>query len=164
MSSSRALDLDVESPVFSPGFPIPRDYTADGTNTSPPLRWSDPPEGTASFALICDDPDAPRGTFTHWVLFNLPRDLRELPPGIPPNPDLSSGARQGTNDFGHIGYGGPAPPPGPPHRYFFKLYALDVRLGAPAGATRDQVLQAMRNHQLAEGRLFGVYGREKKGG
>jgi Raf kinase inhibitor-like YbhB/YbcL family protein len=162
--SSRALGLDVESPAFSAGFPIPRDCTADGSNASPPLRWSDPPEGTASFALVCEDPDAPRGTFTHWVLFNLPPGARELLPGVPPDPDLTSGARQGTNDFGRLGYAGPSPPPGAPHRYFFKVYALDARLGLPAGATRDQVLGAMRGHHLAEGRLFGVYGREKKGG
>jgi Raf kinase inhibitor-like YbhB/YbcL family protein len=158
--SSRTLTLKLHSPIFSEGFPIPPDYTADGQNTSPPLSWNDPPEGTKSFALICDDPDAPRGTFTHWLLYNLPADARELPPNLAATPDLPDAARQGTNDFGRIGYGGPAPPPGKPHRYFFKLYALDVKLGVPSGATRAQLLEAMRGHQLAEGRLFGVYGRQ----
>ena len=161
--STRTLTLDLQSPAFSDGFPIPQDYTVDGRNFSPPLRWSDPPEGTKSFALVCGDPDAPRGTFTHWVLFNVPAEDREVPPNVAPTPDLTSGARQGTNDFGRIGYGGPAPPPGGPHRYFFKLYALDVKLGLPAGASRERLLEAMRGHQLAEGRLFGVYGRPTKG-
>jgi len=157
--STRSLSLNLQSPAFSEGFAIHRDHTADGANASPPLTWNDPPEGTKSFALICDDPDAPRGTFVHWVLFNLPADTRELAPNIPPVPDLPGGARQGTNGFGRVGYGGPSPPPGPAHRYFFKLYALDVKLGVDAGATKDQVLEAMRDHHLAEGRLFGVYGR-----
>jgi len=158
------LAVSLESPDFSDGFPIPVDCTADGRNQSPSLRWGDPPEGTKSFALICDDPDAPRGTFVHWVLFNLPAEARELPPGVDGVPDLTDlggDVRQGTNGFGRIGYAGPSPPPGEPHRYFFKLYALDIRLGLAAGATKDQVLEAMRDHQLAEGRLFGVYGRTK---
>jgi len=161
MSSSRTFGLDLQSPAFTVGFPIPRDYTGDGSNVSPPLSWTNPPEGTKSFALICEDPDAPRGTFIHWVLFNLPPDARELLPNIPAVPDLPGGARQGTNDFGRIGYGGPAPPPGEPHRYFFKLYALNTRLGVPSGASRAQVIDAMRDHHLAEGRLFGIYGRSK---
>jgi len=157
--SSRSLGLDLQSAVFTAGFPIPRDYTADGSNVSPPLSWSDPPAETKSFALICEDPDAPRGTFIHWVLFNLPPDARELPPDVQPVPDLPNGTRQGTNGFGRIGYLGPAPPAGAPHRYIFKLYALNTKLGVPAGANRDQVVEAMRDHHLAEGRLFGVYGR-----
>jgi Raf kinase inhibitor-like YbhB/YbcL family protein len=160
--SGRTLSLALESPVFSEGFAIPQDYTADGRNFSPPLRWRDPPEGTKSFALVCEDPDAPRGTWTHWLLFNLAAETRELPPNVAPTPDLDDGARQGKNDFGRIGYGGPAPPAGAPHRYIFKLFALDARLGLPAGATRDQLLEAIRGHQLAEGRLFGVYGRTRK--
>jgi hypothetical protein len=159
--SGRTLSLNLRSPAFSDGFPVPQDYTADGRNFSPPLEWSDPPEGTRSFVLVCEDPDAPRSTFTHWVLFNLPPEARELPPNVAATPDVDGGARQGKNDFGRIGYGGPAPPPGAPHRYFFKLYALDTRLGLPAGATRQQLLEAMRDHQLAEGRLFGVYGRSR---
>ncbi len=156
------LKLNLQSPVFSDGFQIPKDYTADGANASPPLRWGDPPDGTKSFALIVDDPDAPRGTFVHWVLFNLPADARELPPGVPQTPTLPSGARQGTNSFGKVGYGGPSPPPGPAHRYMFKLYALSGVVGLDAGATKEQLLEAMRGIQLAEGRLTGVYGREPK--
>jgi len=159
--SGRTLGLDLRSPAFSDGFAVPQDFTADGRNLSPPLQWNDPPEGTRSFVLVCEDPDAPRGTFTHWVLFNLPAEARELPPNVAPTPDLDGGVRQGKNDFGRIGYGGPAPPPGSPHRYFFKLYALDTRLGLPAGATKQQLLEAIRDHQLAEGRLFGVYGRSR---
>ena len=105
---------------------------------------------------------APRGTFTHWVLFNLPPDVRDLPPGISPDFTLANGARQGLNDFGQVGYGGPAPPPGPAHRYFFKLYALDSVLGLAPGATKQQLLDAMQGRQLAEGRLVGAYGRQKK--
>jgi Raf kinase inhibitor-like YbhB/YbcL family protein len=157
------MAIELTSPVFSDGFPIPRDYTADGRNDSPPLRWSDPPADTRGFALVCDDPDAPRGTFTHWVLFNLPPETRELAPGVTQASTLPNGARQGTNDFGRIGYGGPSPPPGKPHRYLFKLYALNTQLGLNPGATKDQVLLAMRDHQLAEGRLIGVYGREARG-
>jgi Raf kinase inhibitor-like YbhB/YbcL family protein len=151
--------LGLTSPAFSEGFAVPQDCTADGRNVSPPLAWRDPPAGTVSFALICEDPDAPRGTWTHWVLFNLPADVRELPPGVPLTPTLATGARQGTNSFGRIGYGGPSPPPGPAHRYVFKLYALSGKLPLDTGATREQVLEAMRGLHLAEGRLIGVYGR-----
>jgi len=157
--SGRSFGLDLQSPVFSNGFPVPRDYTADGRNVSPPLRWSDPPDGTKSFALICEDTDAPNGAFTHWVLFNVPAEVRELPPNLAATPDLDGGARQGKNDFGRIGYGGPAPPPGTPHRYIFKLYALNTKLGLPAAATKEQLLEVMRDHHLAEGQLFGVYSR-----
>jgi Raf kinase inhibitor-like YbhB/YbcL family protein len=156
------VTLNLTSSAFSDGSPIPVEHTGDGANTSPPLQWSDPPAGTQSFALVCDDPDAPRGTFTHWVLFNLPQSSRDLRPGISPDFTLADGSRQGLNDFGHVGYGGPAPPPGPAHRYFFKLYALDGMLALPAGATKAQLLDAMRGKQLAEGRLVGVYGREPK--
>lgn len=159
---SATITLNLQCPVFSDGFQVPKDYTADGANDSPPLQWDDPPEGTQSFALVCDDPDAPRGTFVHWVLYNLPADTRELPPRIPPDRTLSNGSRQGTNDFGRIGYGGPSPPPGPAHRYHFKLYALNAPVALEAGATKEQLLAAMRDHQLAEGRLIGVYGREKQ--
>jgi Raf kinase inhibitor-like YbhB/YbcL family protein len=156
------VTLNLHSPAFTDGFPIPVDHSADGANVSPPLRWADPPAGTQSFALVCDDPDAPRGTFTHWVLFNLPADTRELAPDVRPEFTLPNGTRQGLNDFGRVGYGGPSPPPGPAHRYFFKLYALDGMLALPAGATKAQLLDAMRGRQLAEGRLVGTYGREPK--
>ena len=158
---SKNHDLGLKCPYFSEGFPVPKDYTADGQNASPPLQWGEPPAGTKSFALICDDPDAPRGTWVHWVIYNLPADVRQLGPAMPAEATLPNGARQGTNDFKRIGYGGPAPPPGKPHRYFFKLYALDALLSLAPGATKEQLLEAMRGHQLAEGKLFGVYGRTK---
>jgi len=156
-----AISLDLRSAAFSDGFPIPKEYTGDGSNSSPPLTWGDPPDGTKGFALLLDDPDAPRGTFTHWILFNLPADVRDLPPAVPQTPTLANGARQGTNSGGRIGYMGPSPPPGPAHRYFFKLYALDSMLGLEAGADKEQFLNAIKDHKLAEGRLIGVYGREK---
>jgi Raf kinase inhibitor-like YbhB/YbcL family protein len=155
------MAIDLSSPAFEEGQPIPKQYTADGRNVSPPLRWSDPPGATRSLALICEDPDAPRGTWTHWVAFNLPAEARELGEGIPPEPTLSDGTVQGTNDFGKIGYGGPSPPPGKPHRYFFKLYALDQQLQLPAGASRNQLLAAVKGHILAEGLLMGTYGRQR---
>jgi Raf kinase inhibitor-like YbhB/YbcL family protein len=110
-------------------------------------------------ALICEDPDAPRGIFTHWVLFNVPAASRELNQGVSQETALPSGTAQGANDFGKVGYGGPAPPRGKPHRYFFKLFALDKRLDLQAGVTRDQLLKAMKGHVLAEGQLMGKYGR-----
>jgi Raf kinase inhibitor-like YbhB/YbcL family protein len=153
------MTLELSSSAFKEGETIPRQYTRDGDDTSPPLRWADPPEGTKSFALICDDPDAPSGTFTHWVLFNLPPDTRELKAAIPTRETLDSGAKQGKNDFGKIGYGGPAPPKGKPHHYYFKLYALDTTLDLPAGASKEKVPAAMKGHVLAEGRLMGLYQR-----
>ncbi len=123
------MSIELTSTAFQKGETIPKQYTGDGADQSPPLRWSEPPSGTKSIALICDDPDAPRGTWVHWVLFNLPPQTRELEEGVPTTATLGNGAKQGKNDFGNIGYGGPAPPKGKPHRYFFKLYALDVDAG-----------------------------------
>jgi Raf kinase inhibitor-like YbhB/YbcL family protein len=153
------MKIELTSTAFGEGANIPKPYTGDGKDESPPLRWPDPPQGTKSFALICDDPDAPRGTWVHWVLFNLPADQRELEEAVPRQETLASGARQGKNDFGKIGYGGPAPPPGKPHRYFFKLYAVDAMLDLAAGATKAQLLEALKGHILAEGQLMGQYGR-----
>jgi Raf kinase inhibitor-like YbhB/YbcL family protein len=153
------MRIELTSTAFSEGQAIPKLHTGDGKDTSPPLKWSEPPEGTKSLALICEDPDAPRGTWTHWVLFNLPPDRHGLDAGIATDKELAGGARQGKNDFGKIGYGGPAPPRGKPHRYLFKLYALHTKLDLPAGATRDQLLTALKSHVLAEGQLMGLYGR-----
>jgi Raf kinase inhibitor-like YbhB/YbcL family protein len=151
--------IDLTSTAFQEGQPIPDTYTRDADDASPPLAWTDPPEGTASFALICDDPDAPRGTWVHWVLFNLPPEKRSLDEGVPARGTLADASRQGRNDFGGVGYGGPSPPPGPAHRYFFKLYALDTMLTLPAGATKIQLEQEMKGHILARGQLIGKYGR-----
>jgi Raf kinase inhibitor-like YbhB/YbcL family protein len=151
--------MQLTSSAFPEGGTVPKEYTGDGADRSPPLKWSGAPANTKSFALIADDPDAPRGTWVHWVLFNLPLATTELPEGAPPEKTLPTGAKQGKNDFGNIGYGGPAPPRGKPHRYYFKLYALDTTLNLPEGATKPQVEGAMKGHILAEGQLMGKYGR-----
>jgi Raf kinase inhibitor-like YbhB/YbcL family protein len=153
------MRLELTSPAFSEAADIPKPFTGDGGDKSPRLQWGEPPAGTKSFAVICDDPDAPRGTWVHWVLFNLPADVRELGEGVPTTDVLINGAKQGKNDFGKTGYGGPAPPAGKPHRYFFKLYALDITLDLPAGATKEKLVAAMNGHILAEGQLMGKYGR-----
>ena len=153
------MSLEITSTAFKAEQPIPKQYTGDGADQSPPLHWSEPPSGTKSIALICDDPDAPGGTWVHWVLFNLPAQVRELEEGVPKTETLGNGAKQGMSDFGNIGYGGPAPPKGKAHRYYFKLYALDVALDLPPGATKAQLENAMKGHILAEGQLMGKYGR-----
>ena len=153
------MALELTSTAFQEGATIPQQYTGDGRNVSPPLKWTDPPAGTRSLALVCEDPDAPRGTFTHWTAFNLPAESKEVSEGVPVEATLPNGTAQGTNDFGMAGYGGPKPPPGKPHRYFFKLYALDKRLDLQAGAGKEDLRAAMKGHVLAEGQLMGTYGR-----
>jgi Raf kinase inhibitor-like YbhB/YbcL family protein len=155
------MTIQVSSTAFAEGETIPKKYTDDGDNVSPPLQWSGAPPGTQSFALIADDPDAPLGTWVHWVIFNLPAGAPGLPEGVPTQPDLEAGVRQGKNSFRdeNIGYGGPSPPKGKPHRYFFKVYALDTPLNLPGGATKAQVEAAMKGHVLAQGQLMGKYGR-----
>ncbi len=153
------MAFELTSPAFEPDQRIPKTYTCDGPDVSVPLRWSDPPAGTKSFALIADDPDAPRGTWVHWVLYDLPAEARELPEGVPAREALENGARQGVNDFRKVGYGGPCPPPGPAHRYFFRLYALGRPTGLPPRATKRQLLDSARGHVLAEAELVGRYGR-----
>ena len=149
----------VTTTAFQPGQPVPRVCTCDGEDRSPDLEWSEVPVQSRSFALVCDDPDAPRGTWVHWVLFNLPADAVQLAAGVPGKPELPSGARQGVNSSGKIGYSGPCPPPGRPHRYYFRLYALDTVLNVAAGASRADLDQAMATHVLAEATLMGTYGR-----
>jgi Raf kinase inhibitor-like YbhB/YbcL family protein len=153
------MTIQLTSPAFREGETIPKQYTADGDDRSPPLSWGEPPAGTQSFALIADDPDAPRGTWVHWVLFDLPATERGLGEGVAAAETLPNAAKQGKNDFRKVGYGGPSPPPGKPHRYFFKLYALDRKLDLHSGVTRAQVESAMKGHVLAEGQLMGKYGR-----
>ncbi|MBU6410245.1 MAG: YbhB/YbcL family Raf kinase inhibitor-like protein [Verrucomicrobia bacterium] len=147
------MKLSVSSTAFSAGKTIPQKYTCSGGDISPPLAWTRPPAKSRSIALICEDPDAPSGTFTHWVLYNLPPGTVALDEGAVPG-----GALQGLNDFRHIGYGGPCPPPGKPHHYYFKVYALDHPVGLPAGATKEELNKAMSGHILAEGELVGVFG------
>jgi Raf kinase inhibitor-like YbhB/YbcL family protein len=151
--------MQLTSSAFRDGGTIPPEYTADGKNLSPPLKWDGAPVNTKSFALICDDPDAPRGVWVHWVLFNVRAETHELLAGAAGDPAALAGARQGTNSFDKTGYGGPAPPKGPAHRYFFKLHALDMVLGLPGAADKEQLLDAMKGHILAEGLLMGKYGR-----
>jgi hypothetical protein len=154
------MPLQLTSAAFTQGSPIPVKYTCEGQDVSPPLRWRDAPEGARSFALIADDPDAPAGTWVHWVLYNLPASAAELPEGVPASESIAGGGQQGRNDFGRLGYGGPCPPRGGPHRYFFKLYALDAELNLPARAAKQDVERAMRGHILAEGQLMGTYKRK----
>jgi len=150
--------MKIESDAFGPGQSIPPAHTCDGKDLSPSLRWSDPPENTRCFALICDDPDAPARTWVHWLVWNIPPDSRGLAGGFGRQADLPDGTRQGTTDSREIGYGGPCPPSGT-HRYFFRLYALDQMLGLPSGARRAELDVALRGHILAEAELMGTYRR-----
>ena len=153
------MSFQFATAAFSAGGAIPKKFTCDGPDVSPKLAWNEPPAGTQSLAVIMDDPDAPRGTWVHWVLYDLPGDTRELSENILKQEQLAGGARQGRNDFGKTGYGGPCPPPGKPHRYLFKLYALDAKLNLKAGATKADVELAMQGHILAQAELMGRYGR-----
>ena len=153
------VTLRLTTTAFQPGGTIPRKHTCDGPDVSPPLAWDAPAGAVQSFALIVDDPDAPAGTWVHWVLFDLPAATGELPEGVPRDEQLPTGARQGRNDFRRVGYNGPCPPSGPPHRYFFKLYALDARLNLKPGSTKADVERAMQGHILAQGQLIGRYSR-----
>lgn len=153
------MKIKVESPAFTEGGKIPKQYTCDGTDISPPLTWSGIPEGTKSIAIIADDPDAPMGTWVHWVVYDLPPDLTGLQKNIPLQEILANGAKHGMNDFRRTGYGGPCPPGGT-HRYFFTVYALDAMLGLDAGATKKFLLKAMEDRVLAKGALMGKYKRQ----
>ena len=152
------MAITVTSPVFQEAGMIPSKYTCDGENVSPQLKWEGIPEGTKSLALINDDPDAPMGTWVHWVMWNIPADLRGLPENIPPEKELPNGSKQGLNDFKRHGYGGPCPPSGT-HRYYFKIYALDSELDLANTATKKDLLNAMEGHILAECQLMGKYER-----
>jgi Raf kinase inhibitor-like YbhB/YbcL family protein len=144
----------------APGQELPKLYSCDEKSISTPLQWADPPSGTRSLALIVDDPDAPRGTFVHWVAYDLPAGARSLPEATPAQPELADGTRQGSNGAGKIGYTGPCPPSGT-HRYYFKLYALDAPTGLASGASKEQLVDAMQGHILAQGELWGTYARQK---
>ena len=153
-----AMKLDIKSTAFGEGNSIPKQYTCDGSDISPQLSWSQPPEGTGSMVLICDDPDAPMGTWVHWVLYGLSPDTLEISENIPDDREVLGGAKHGVNDFHKYGYGGPCPPGGT-HRYFFKLYAVDTVVDLDPGATKDEVLDAIKGHVLAQGQLMGRYSR-----
>jgi len=153
--------MEIRSSAFFIGNTIPFKYTCDGDNISPPIHWEAPPQGTNSFALILDDLDAPNGTFTHWVVYNLPADTRELPEGVTNRPKLPNGAMQGKNSFGQLGFGGPCPPENDgTHRYFFKVFALDQSLNLLPGASKEQVMAAMEGHVLDAAEVMGRYARE----
>ena len=153
------MALSLTSTAFKEEEKIPSYYTCEGKDISPNLDWNGVPEETKSLALIMDDPDAPSGVFTHWVIFNLPSDSQGLPEAFPSTPKLSSGALQGRNDFGRTGYGGPCQPPGKPHHYRFTLYALDNNLDLGAGSSKNQVLNAAEGHIIEQVRLTGIYQR-----
>lgn len=159
-TNGATMKLHLTTPAFAEGQPMPDWCAFENQDRSPALQWSGVPAGTKSLALICDDPDAPMGTWVHWVIYDLPPGATGLAEGVPKSPELADGARQGVNDYKRTGYGGPCPPPGKPHRYFFKLYALDAKLNLPPGLTKADLLKAMAGHVLAEGQLMGTYQRK----
>jgi Raf kinase inhibitor-like YbhB/YbcL family protein len=157
-SPDKKSEIKVTSAAFQEGQPIPRQYTCDGVNVSPPLEWSGVPKTAKTIAIIADDPDAPSGTWVHWVLYNLPADNIGFVENVPATETLKAGGFQGTNDFGKIGYGGPCPPSGT-HHYSFKVYALDAELPLKAGATKAELEKALEGHVLIQGQLMGTYRR-----
>ena len=158
-NQEQKMEIKLTSTAFKEGEAIPRQYTCDGINISPPLEWTGVPKSAKTIALIADDPDAPSGTFVHWVLYNLPAANIGLVENLPPTEDLKAGGFQGKNDFGKVGYGGPCPPSGT-HRYFFKTYALDAELPLKGGATKAEIENAMQAHIIARGQLMGTFSRK----
>ena len=160
-AKGHVMKIQLTSAAFADGQPIPAKYTGDALDISPPLAWTNKPPGTKSFALIADDPDAPAGDWTHWVIYDLPPTAAALAEDTLKVPQLRNGAKQGLNDFKKTGYGGPAPPPGKAHRYYFKLYALDTMTGLAPGAAKKDLLKAMDGHVLGEGRVMGTCQRQQ---
>jgi len=158
-SLAQESKLQLRSRAFAKGSVIPSEYTCTGPDKSPPLTWTGTPAGTRSFALIVDDPDAPRGTFVHWVIYNMGSSVNQLPEDTPRSAQTTFGARQGVNGLNNIGYRGPCPPPGARHHYHFRLFALDSPLKLEPGASAAEVRQAMREHVLASTELVGIFGR-----
>ncbi|AEG18781.1 YbhB/YbcL family Raf kinase inhibitor-like protein [Methanobacterium paludis] len=150
--------IKVKSTVFGEGNPIPKRYTCDGLNVSPPLEMSGVQESAKSLAIICEDPDAPSGVWTHWVIFNIPPESKTLPEGVEMDELLEDGSKQGLNDSGMVGYSGPCPPGGT-HRYYFRVYALDSKLDLPPRISKQELLNAMEGHVLDKGQLMGLYSR-----
>ncbi len=153
------MSLSLSSAAFTDGTRIPDQYTCEGKDISPPLSWDNAPEGTESFALICDDPDAPMGTWDHWVIFNIPPDSEGLSEAVPTDESLTDGSKQGLNSWKNTNYDGPCPPPGNPHRYFFKLYALDTMLPLTSEVNKSSLEKTMQDHILEEARLMGTFSR-----
>ena len=153
------MSLTISSPGFSNGGDIAKKYTCDAADVSPQLAWTEPPAGTKTFALLVDDPDAPVGNWNHWTMWNLPASVRGVPEGAAKDAHLPDGSEQGRNDFGKTGYNGPCPPAGKPHRYYFRLFALDTRLDLKPGARKKELEGAMKGHVLAQAEWMGKYGR-----
>jgi len=153
------MAIELTSSAFDSGEPLPMRHTCDGNGISPPLHWRFAPDNTESLVLVCEDPDAPRGTFAHWVLYDIPPEMRELPENVPGEARLAWGGVHGRNDSGGIGYASPCPPSGPAHRYYFRIYALDQKLNLAPGANRQQILDQMDGHILDRGELLGQYAR-----
>ncbi len=153
------MPFTLHSTPFAAGAEIPKRFTCEGSDLSPALEWGAAPQGVQSFALVADDPDAPVGTFTHWIIYDIPAQFHGLPEGVPKSEQLPDGTRQGQNDFRRIGYNGPCPPPGKTHRYLFKLYALDTKLSLEPEASRQQLESAMKGHVLAQAEVMGTFRR-----
>lgn len=153
------MNFSVSSPSFQNGGDIPKKFTCEGADVSPELEFTSPPANAQSLAIIADDPDAPVGTWTHWILFDLPAETRGLPENVAKVDEVPTGGRQGRNDFKKIGYGGPCPPAGKPHRYFFKVYVLDKKLNLKPGSSRQEVEEAMKDHVLANAEWMGKFQR-----
>jgi hypothetical protein len=151
------MPLTIKSPAFQSGDNIPKKFSCEGEDISPQLEWSNYPSETKSFALICEDPDAPGGTFTHWIIYDIPTSRNSFPENVPNELDVFDGVKQGKNNFGKIGYGGPCPPAGSAHRYFFRVYALDNKLNIKEGLSKDDLMNKIKSHILEEGELIGLY-------
>lgn len=153
------MSLTLSSQSFANGGDIAKQFTCESADVSPQLSWTEPPAGTKSFALLVDDPDAPVGNWNHWTLWNLPTSARGLPEGARKEAQLPDGTQQGVNDFRKTGYNGPCPPAGKPHRYYFKLFALDAKLDLKAGAGKPELEKAMKGHILAQAEWMGRFKR-----
>jgi Raf kinase inhibitor-like YbhB/YbcL family protein len=156
---AQASEFKIASTAFQEGGEIPKKFTCEGEDLSPPLHWANPPRGTQSFVLIAEDPDAPSGTWFHWVVYDLPARARELPEDVPKQAEVPGGGVQGQNSFGRIGYGGPCPPPGSAHHYFFNLYALDTTLNLRPGAAKEEVVTSAKGHVLGDAQFMGLFKR-----
>jgi len=157
--ASAHMSFELNSPVFASGAAIPREYTCQGSDESPELKWGQPPQGTVAFAVVMHDPDAPVGDWVHWVAWDIPSNSHGLPARVSRDGQFADGTRQGRNSSGKIGYNGPCPPPGKTHRYFFLVYAVDKKLDLPVGATRTELDSALKGHILAEAEYMGTYRR-----
>ncbi len=152
-----SIAFDLKSQAFGPNATIPRTHSCDGPDRSPPLRWTDPPAGAKSYALVVEDPDASSGAWVHWVLYRIPEATRQLPEGVPSRAMVAGTGTQVVNDFKKLGWGGPCPPPGPAHRYVFTLYALDSELTLPPGTTKGDLEAAIQGHVLGQAELTGRF-------